>query len=230
MGAIYLIRHGQASFGSSNYDKLSSLGEKQAALLGEALRARNVAADVVVCGALERHRQTATSCLKAMGREPHWDEDSGWDEYDHEAMLEAFDPRFKRKTDLAAELLRTGDPRKTFQEIFSKAAERWTCGSYDDDYEESFDEFCTRVEQALTRLHARLQKSQTALVFTSGGAISACVKHLLGLPSDRMMPLGYTLANASVTKVIYGAGGVRLSTLNEHSHFEGRDSKLLTYR
>lgn len=230
MGAIYLIRHGQASFGSSNYDKLSSVGHEQAFILGQALGARRVQADVVVCGGMERHRETATQCLKGMGREPHWDEDSGWDEYDHEAMLEAFDPRYKRKTELTADLLKSGDIKRTFQELFSQAAARWASGRHDDDYDESFGEFCLRVEGALTRLHARLGKSQTALVFSSGGAISVIARHLLGLSPERTMPLSYTLANASVTKVIYGSGGLKLSTLNEHSHFEGLDKKFLTYR
>ena len=34
MGTIYLIRHGQASFDSADYDQLSDLGQLQAAQLG----------------------------------------------------------------------------------------------------------------------------------------------------------------------------------------------------
>ena len=34
MTTIYLIRHGQASFGQQNYDQLSNKGERQAQLLG----------------------------------------------------------------------------------------------------------------------------------------------------------------------------------------------------
>ncbi|MEK9990253.1 MAG: histidine phosphatase family protein, partial [Halieaceae bacterium] len=30
MASLYLIRHGQASFGSDNYDQLSPLGQRQA--------------------------------------------------------------------------------------------------------------------------------------------------------------------------------------------------------
>lgn len=236
MGAIYLIRHGQASFASSDYDKLSSIGNEQGLILGKALAARKVVPDVLVCGGMLRHRETAAQCLVGLGlMEPgaqaSWDEDSGWNEYDHEAMLEAYDPRFARKTNIAAEMLKTGmDPRRAFQELFSKAAARWVSGAHDDDYDESFQEFCARVEAALARLTERLGRSKTALVFTSGGAISAVTRALLGLPAERTMPLSYTLANASVTKVIVGGGGVRLMSLNEHAHFEGLDPKYLTYR
>jgi broad specificity phosphatase PhoE len=231
MGAIYLIRHGQASFASSNYDKLSAIGLEQGHVLGEALAARKVRPDVIVCGGMLRHRETAEQCLKGLKTEASWDEDSGWNEYDHEAMLEAFDPRFSRKTNIAVELLKSGgDPRKGFQELFSKAAARWVSGENDEDYDESFGEFCARVEGALGRLTERLGKSRTALVFTSGGAISVVARHLLGLPDERTMPLSYTLANASVTKVIVGGSGVKLMSLNEHAHFEGLDPKFLTYR
>ena len=35
MATIYLIRHGQASFGSDDYDQLSQLGIRQAEVTGE---------------------------------------------------------------------------------------------------------------------------------------------------------------------------------------------------
>ena len=38
MAAIYLVRHGQASFGAADYDQLSARGEQQAQLLGQWLK------------------------------------------------------------------------------------------------------------------------------------------------------------------------------------------------
>ena len=38
MGTLYLVRHGQASFGADDYDQLSPLGQQQAVRLGEYLR------------------------------------------------------------------------------------------------------------------------------------------------------------------------------------------------
>lgn len=37
MSVIYLVRHGQASFGSDDYDRLSTIGREQAQALGEYL-------------------------------------------------------------------------------------------------------------------------------------------------------------------------------------------------
>jgi broad specificity phosphatase PhoE len=40
MSTLILVRHGQASAFEDNYDRLSSLGERQARLLGESWRER----------------------------------------------------------------------------------------------------------------------------------------------------------------------------------------------
>ena len=59
MGAIYLVRHGQASFGAAEYDALSPLGVEQAGILGAALKQRGLSFDRIVSGPMRRHRQTA---------------------------------------------------------------------------------------------------------------------------------------------------------------------------
>ena len=38
MGQLYLVRHGQASFGTHDYDRLSDLGHRQCRRLGEHFR------------------------------------------------------------------------------------------------------------------------------------------------------------------------------------------------
>jgi broad specificity phosphatase PhoE len=38
MTQILLVRHGHASFGADDYDKLNGIGERQAAVLGTSLR------------------------------------------------------------------------------------------------------------------------------------------------------------------------------------------------
>src|SRR6266700_838738 len=66
MGNIYLIRHGQASFGTHEYDRLSELGMRQSRLLGDALAQRKWRVDHVVTGNMKRHSQTAEACLAAL--------------------------------------------------------------------------------------------------------------------------------------------------------------------
>ena len=59
MPTIYLIRHAQASFGRSDYDRLSPQGEQQSVVLGKALAERGLKPTLVVAGAMRRHAQTA---------------------------------------------------------------------------------------------------------------------------------------------------------------------------
>jgi broad specificity phosphatase PhoE len=230
MGAIYLIRHGQASFAAADYDELSPLGREQGRVLGAALVERHVQPELVICGGMRRHQQTATECLTAQGREPVWELDTGWDEYDHNDMLAGLDPRYREQTAVAADMIAHSDPRRAFQEIFERAMARWVGGAFHTDYRESWPAFCTRVEAALERLVARLGRSQSAVVFTSGGAISVVLRKLLGLEDARTLVLSATLANASVSKLIVGGRGLTLSTMNEHAHFERADKRLITYR
>lgn len=230
MGAIYLIRHGQASFGAGDYDKLSKTGFAQARVLGESLKLRTPDPDLVLCGGMRRHCETAQTALEAMGHPPLWEDDAGWAEYDHVAVLAAHKPRWSNQVLMKAELAATLNPRKAFQEEFEKAIARWVGGAHNDDYPESWAGFCARVEQALTRLRERLGKSQTALVFTSGGPITAAIQRLLHLPDENAFRLNWTLANAAVTKLIYSDRGLYLSTVNDHAHFEGVHANLITYR
>ena len=58
MGTLYLVRHGQASFGAADYDQLSELGKRQSLRLGQYLGQRGIAFDAVFTGTLKRHAQT----------------------------------------------------------------------------------------------------------------------------------------------------------------------------
>jgi broad specificity phosphatase PhoE len=229
MAVIYLIRHGQASFAASDYDQLSPLGSEQAALAGSALRVRGVKPDVILSGGMRRHHQTATACLGALGLQAAWDEDRGWDEYDHNEVLGGLEARFRSQAEIAAELARHVDPKRAFQQLFDRAVERWLDAAYHAEYQESWPAFYERVEQALARTRARLARSGTALVFTSGGAISVVCRALLGLSDKRTLLLSQSIANGSLTKLVCGERGITLSTLNEHAHLEV-ERRLISYR
>lgn len=230
MGAIYLIRHGQASFGKRNYDALSETGMKQATVLGESLRTRIPQVDYVATGSLKRHKQTAKACLVAMKKRPDILEVPDWDEYDHQEIIRRYNPLYKSHALMMADLARSLKPRKAFQSMFAKAIDRWMSGMHDDEYSESWTEFEKRRVQALKNLVSSLGPSKTAMVFTSGGPITAVCQDLMNIPRTNIFELNWTLANCGVTKVIYSSRGIYLSSLNEHSAFEGRHAQLITYR
>jgi broad specificity phosphatase PhoE len=230
MGAVYLVRHGQASFGAADYDELSDVGLEQARVLGEALRTRIPEVDAVFTGTLKRHAQTAEGCLSTMGSSLAPQRMAGFDEFDHKEIIARFEPRFADHGRMVEALGGAPDPRRAFQEMFTRAVARWTGGGHDADYTEPWPAFQARCFRALEELIQRSGPGRTVLVFTSGGPITAICQELLQLPVSHAFRLNWTLANCGITKVIYSERGRYLSTLNEHGHFEGARRALITYR
>lgn len=227
MSAVYLVRHGQASFGSANYDLLSELGCEQARVLGTALRDRVPAPDVLVSGALQRHRQTAEHCLAAMGLPPQCTEDAGFNEYDHIEIVN----RYQQPKDVMARLSRAPDRGAAFEKLFVEALQRWQDAANHAEYAESWPIFRDRCLAALDRVCAQVAGGKrNAIVFTSGGVISTIALQLLEFPLERYGAVNWRLANAGITKLVIGREGRFLSTLNEHGHFEGVNARMLTYR
>ena len=230
MGVVYLVRHGQASFGAADYDKLSDMGVQQARVLGESLRQRLPRVDAVVTGTMLRHRETAAACLQGLGVELEPKRMEGFNEFDHEEVMVRHTPRYADASVLREELASTKDPRRAFQDLFTQAVARWVQGGHDGEYKESWSGFKARCLEAMNALVAALGPSKTALVFTSGGPITAVSQDLLGIPDEHAFRTNWTLANCGMTKVIYSERGRYLSTLNEHGHFEGPHRALITYR
>lgn len=230
MSAVYLIRHGQASFGAADYDRLSERGEHQARVLGDALAHLSPRIGALASGDMLRHRQTAQACLHAMGHEAEWQVDAGWNEFDHVAVINALRPHDTDHALLRAELLAAPDPGRAFQSMFEQAVARWACGGNEADYAETWTAFRARCRQSLAGLFDALPKNTDALVFTSGGPIAAIAQDLLHIPDSDGFRLNWGLVNCGVTKVVRGRDGVRLSTLNGHAHFEGEHAGLVTYR
>ncbi len=213
MGSVYLIRHGQASWGADDYDQLSPLGMKQATALGISWEASDWAPTAVVAGGMKRHAQTAIATIDACGQGDGYDVDPGWDEFDHLAIAMAHDPAAM-----------SGDPRE-FQQLLNVALDAWIAG--DNDHEESYSVFVTRVMASFQQVIADADASRTVAVFTSGGPIAMVVSHLLAGDDSLFQRLNDVVINASMSTVIVGRSGPRLLTFNESTHLP-RD--LVTFR
>ena len=131
---------------------------------------------------------------------------------------------------MQAELRSASDPHRAFQQMFLQAMARWTGGECDADYRESWPAFRSRCVAALQHVAARLPHGTTALVFTSGGTLAALCQELLGLSVEAALRMNWRFANAGISKLAAGRDGPRLLSLNEHGHFEGAHSHLLTFR
>ena len=227
MSAIYLIRHGQASWGKRDYDNLSKVGIEQAGVLGKALQQRIGTPDQVIVGGMRRHRQTADAALDAMGIRFKWQEDPRWNEYDHQELIVRQNPMYRSRTVMMADMALSRNPKRKFQDFFEKALARWVTDQFSHEYKESWPDFKKRVDKGLKEIR---RADGNTLVFTSGGAISAAVRQLWQMPDEEWLRLNRVIANATVTKIVSGKRGLHLSTFNEHAHFEGEYRHLLTYR
>jgi broad specificity phosphatase PhoE len=145
--------------------------------------------DLVVRGAMRRHRETADAAVAAAGWRDDVVEDADWDEFDHLGTLDGtvlFDHR-------------DDEPHDERVRRFHATIERWSSGEHDADYRESFPAFQERVQSAFDRTLGRLGPQETAVVFTSGGPVSWLAATLVdgGVPAWRR--LSRVVVNSSVT-------------------------------
>lgn len=223
MGQILLVRHGQASFGSANYDQLSELGYEQARLLGQWYANSRQPFHKVVSGGMARHRQTADTCMaelpKPLLADTEWLTDEDFAEFDHQEVLLRHCPEYADAAAFKAMLANHVEPSRALEQLFHAAMQRWMGGWHDSDYTETWPDFRRRCVRALERLHTE-EREQSTIVFTSGGVIATLMQHLLGLQDYQVMEMSWTLANCSVTKLRQRPGQFTLGYLNNYAHLE----------
>jgi broad specificity phosphatase PhoE len=234
MAQIYLVRHGQASFGSQNYDQLSALGGEQARQLGRWWAARDLSVSRVVTGSMQRHLQTARACMAQMQGVSEeqlvteaWHNDAGFNEYNHHEVLARHVPAFDDPAEVKRFLTTMPNGKQAFQSIFSAAITRWMSGLYDHEYSETWQVFRTRCVAALKRQINHPEAAKNIVIFTSGGTISALCQHVLGFDDARFAQLNWSLVNSAVTRLhlqpaesATQEARIALAYLNNFSHLE----------
>lgn len=234
MGSIYLVRHGQASFGKADYDELSTKGHRQSQVLGKhwvnCFANTHGNPNRVVSGTLKRHRQTAEGCMGEFDQSYAAAEIDGFNEFDHLDVLHKYKPAWVDRSVMVAELATHDVPRKAFEAHFGKAVSCWIADDCDDGYKEPWPVFKSRVEAAFEQLVSNLQRSENVVVFTSGGPIAVICGKILGLDVSGIFSINQILANTGVTKVLCSGETISLSSMNNYTHLECHEKGLLTYR
>ena len=209
MGEITLIRHGQASFGTNDYDKLSALGHEQALWLGAYIADQGWTFDAAYRGGLRRHRETADGIARTLtGLDITVD--PRFDEMHYDPLQEAF----LRETGSDAP-----QSRADFLQMFPKIFAGWGAGTLPVDVE-PFAAFENRVWAALT---AAFLPDRSVLVVTSGGVIGVVLRRVLGLDLLTTADMLLNIHNASVHRLILEEGRLRLSLFNASPHLDHRD-------
>src|SRR5690554_2941514 len=139
MGSIYLIRHGQASFGADNYDVLSPLGHRQAEMLGDHMGQLGVSFDRCVSGELNRQIDTGNTAIGRIehlssGAQPAIEVDTAFNEFLAGEVIRAHLPELiEVEPDAMRIFSNATSQRAEFQRLFSYVIRRWISGEHEKD-------------------------------------------------------------------------------------------------
>ncbi len=213
MTDIYLVRHGQASFGKANYDKLSELGAQQAEWLGNYFREREVVFDALYQGDMVRHRETAEGIKQGMDYLPEPTISSNLNEFNFQAVARAYLAVYPESQ------VPEGAPPAEYYRLLKKAMLAWARNDLDTSMlEETWAEFEQRTLNILQTLQA--SGARKALVVTSGGAIAMMLKHILGYDDPMVINMNLQIRNASFSQCFANAKGVHLNSFNSVPHLD----------
>ena len=238
MASLYLIRHGQASFGQEDYDQLSDKGMKQAEILGHSWCKINTPT-TCFSGSLLRHQQTHQHFYTGFGNNiVGTKEITDFNEFDHKEIIARYNPDWANFKEMNTFFARQSEPRKAFNIEFNSAIQRWMSSDFQHDYKENWQQFkarCIRglyqvIEQSQAIKRTNTNESQDIMVFTSGGPISVIVQHILQLDDNQSLNLNQMIRNTSVTKVLFSKNKVSLDYFNNYSHLAKQGDEWATFR
>ena len=235
MASIYLVRHGQASFGSSNYDQLSTLGQRQADLTGQFLRETGLQIDYAVAGDLSRQRETGERVLASQSSAPPLKIDRRFNEINNDEQVKALLPELIEKdSELKAIVDRGFSSSKDYQKIIDAVFNAWVSPDCPAKDITPWPDYRDGVYAALKMVMSEAGSGSNAAIFTSGGTIATAVGLILGVPADKVYGFYEPVFNCSITRIIHSNGRASLSNFNDSAHLSllgaQQNESLVTYR
>jgi broad specificity phosphatase PhoE len=236
VGSIYLIRHGQASFGADDYDVLSPTGFRQAEVLGDHLVELGLGFDRCIAGSLMRQRHTAETALSRFTLQGHptppLETDPAFNEFDAEAVIRALLPAMLADEPAALDVMRNAaHNRAEFQRLFALIIGRWLDGEHDAPALQSWLAFVAQVKAGLDSLLDSAGPNDRIAVFTSGGTITALLHLITQMPAVQAFELNWQIVNTSLNHLKFRGRDVSLASFNSHAHLQlMKAPELITYR
>jgi broad specificity phosphatase PhoE len=199
VGTLYLIRHGQASYGEADYDRLSPRGIEQARAVGRWAAHKRL--DALFAGPLRRQQQTVQYAREAAGGTlPQVQDLVELAEYPAFEMLQHMVPRLVAEDPKFAQLTDAPTPRlldQAFQTILSK----WSRDEWMADGLERITAFVERIRTGLDRVLRAAGSGARLACVTSAGPIGVAVGLVFGTPAERMVRTSIVIRNASITEL-----------------------------
>ncbi len=239
MGVLTFVRHGQASFGADNYDKLSEVGEEQSRVLGEYFAEQSIEFSHVFVGPLARQQRTAQLVGEVMAAANRpWPEPislEGLAELPVEELSRKHSPLLMQEDPELAQLMMQFqeatdgiEKEMLFRQAFSKVMRSWKDGQFDDGEIETWKDFSERVEETLDTIVSHTGQGNHAVAFSSGGPNALAVRYALDGCADAAMELAWAVRNASFSEFTFSDGQLHLQSVNSIPHF--REARLITHR
>lgn len=229
MGTIYLVRHGQAAFGTEQYDRLTDLGLAQSRLLGSYFVRRQIRFDAVFTGSLRRQTETAQGIFEAheLGASPLRETFPGLDEYKPEAIVMALTGTSPAPAPAAARR----DPvvvREHFR-VLREALLAWAEDRTQPEGMPVWQAFQDSAVAALSEARRRFPDGNVLMV-SSGGPIAAIVAATLNAPPATAVELNLRIRNSSLTEFAATPRRHHLVSFNGLPHLDTNpDLTLVTY-
>ena len=217
MGSLYLVRHGQASFGAADYDQLSATGHEQCRLLGAYWRERGQRFDAVFTGTLRRHAQSLAGIVEGFGAELPAVALPGLNEYDSEAVVRAIHP-----APLAPP--RDAEAVKQHFRLLRQGLLAWMRGETAPVGMPTHAQFAAGVADALARVLA-LGVGRQVLIVSSGGPIATAVSQVLTTPPETAVELNLRIRNSAVTELAFNPKRHHLVTFNTLPHLDSAEAR-----
>jgi broad specificity phosphatase PhoE len=213
MAELYFVRHGQASFGTRNYDELSPAGRTQSRWLGEYFAQAGLRFDRIVTGTMQRHRQTADEIVAGMGG-PQLEavRDAGFNEYDFNALFAALG-----EDGSPSRVASTGS-KKDFYRALKHVLHLWAEARLPGPAPETWAEFQARVGRA--RLEIQRSGGKRVLAVSSGGPIAVTAQQILQAPDAAAIALNMQIRNSSVCQYVFNDAAMSLVSFNAVPHLE----------
>jgi broad specificity phosphatase PhoE len=212
MGTLYLVRHGQASFGAADYDNLSPLGTRQSIRLGEYFASKGLYFDAVLTGTLRRHQQTYAGICQGAGTSMEALPWPGLNEYDSAAVISAIHPGALPRPD-------TPETYRQHFRILRDGLTQWMNGVISPAGMPSYSGFVQGVTSALDHVR-KTHHGGNVLLVSSGGPISTAVGHVLGTTPETTIALNMRIRNSAVTAFEFTPKRHMLLTYNTLPHLD----------
>jgi broad specificity phosphatase PhoE len=230
VGTIYLVRHGQAAFGTDHYDRLTEIGFAQARLLGGYFSRRQIRFDAVFTGTLRRQTETAQGIFEGhleLGASPSQETFPGLDEYKPEAIMMALTGSYPAPALAAARR----DPlvvREHFR-VLREALLAWAEDRTQPDGMPVWQAFQASAVATLAEARQRFADGNV-LIVSSGGPIAAIVAATLNAPPAAAVELNLRIRNSSLTEFATTPRRHNLVSFNGLPHLDTHpDTTLITY-